>query len=37
MQAKDGKIHCTYSYKDEKTPGSTIKHVVFEESWIKGE
>lgn len=37
MQAKDDKIHCTYSYKDEKTPGSTIKHVAFEEAWIKGE
>lgn len=35
IQGKDGKIHCTYSYKDEKTPGSTIKHVAFEESWLK--
>jgi len=41
IQAKDGSIHCTYSYKskaltlpDGKEP-STIKHVRFDEAWIK--
>ncbi|MDZ4859338.1 MAG: sialidase family protein [Candidatus Hydrogenedentes bacterium] len=41
IQAKDGTIHCTYSYKskelalpDGKEP-STIKHVQFNEDWIK--
>lgn len=37
IQTKDGKIHTTYSYKDEKTPGSTIKHVSFDEGWIRGD
>ena len=33
IQAKDGKIHVTYSYR---LPGErkSIKHVVFEESWV---
>jgi predicted neuraminidase len=30
VQARDGKIHVTYSYNVE-----TIKHVVFDEEWIK--
>ena len=36
IQSKDGLIHVTYSYKNEKTPGSSIKHVAFEEAWITG-
>ena len=33
IQAKDGKIHVTYSYR---LPGErkSIKHVVFEEEWV---
>ena len=34
---KDGVIHTTYSYKNAETPGSAIKHVAFEERWIRGE
>lgn len=36
MQAKDGAIHCTYSYNSKETPGSSIKHAVFDEAWIRG-
>ena len=33
IQAKDGKIHVTYTYR---LPGErkSIKHVAFEESWV---
>lgn len=34
IQSSDDRIHVTYSYKDESTPGSSIKHVSFEEGWI---
>lgn len=34
MQSADGRIHTTYSYKNKETPGSTIKHVAFDEAWI---
>ncbi|MCF6287154.1 MAG: exo-alpha-sialidase, partial [Candidatus Hydrogenedentes bacterium] len=37
LQSKDGMIHVTYSYKNSETPGSSIKHVAFEEAWIKSE
>ena len=34
IQAADGSIHATYSFKDEKVKGSTIKHVRFNEEWV---
>jgi len=34
IQAKDGKIHITYSYHWAENQES-IKHVVFDESWMK--
>ncbi|HNR29362.1 MAG TPA: sialidase family protein [Candidatus Hydrogenedentes bacterium] len=34
IQAADGTVHCTYSYKEGGVPGSTIKHVRFNEAWI---
>ena len=33
MQTKDGKIHISYSYKDEGA--ASIKHAVFNTDWIK--
>ena len=36
IQAKDGSIHCTYSYTRKEVPGSAIKHVSFNEEWIRG-
>jgi predicted neuraminidase len=35
MQDKRGLIHCTYSFTQEGTKGSTIKHATFNEQWIK--
>jgi predicted neuraminidase len=35
VQSMDEKIHVTYSYKSEATPGSSIKHVAFDEKWLK--
>lgn len=35
IQSNDGKLHCTYSYKDASFEGSTIRHAVFNEAWIK--
>lgn len=35
IQTKDGNLHCTYSYKDESFEGSTIRHTMFNEEWIK--
>lgn len=37
IQAKDGLIHCTYSYSGADITGSTIKHVRFNEAWVLGE
>jgi len=37
IQAKDGAIHCTYSYSGAGIQGSSIKHVRFNEAWIAGE
>ncbi len=37
IQAKDGTIHCTYSYSGAGIQGSTIKHVHFNEAWITGQ
>lgn len=34
IQARDGKIHLTYSYRHNDTPGETIKHVAFDEAWL---
>ena len=33
IQTKDGKIHVTYSFKEEKN--KTIKHVSFSPKWVK--
>lgn len=35
IQTKDGFIHCTYSCSEENIKGSTIRHVWFNEEWIK--
>jgi predicted neuraminidase len=36
IQTKDGSIHATYSYKNASmAKGSTIKHLRFNEEWIK--
>lgn len=35
IQAKDGRIHCTYSWREQGTEGSAIKHVAFDEGWVK--
>ena len=35
MEASDGSIHCSYSYTRSDVPGSTIKHVQFNEDWIR--
>jgi len=34
IQAADGAIHCTYSFKEEGVKGSSIKHVRFNEAWV---
>lgn len=34
IQAKDGSIHLSYTFKETGTDGSTIKHVRFDEQWI---
>ena len=33
IQSSDGRIHLTYSLKENK--GKTIQHVIFNEDWIK--
>lgn len=35
IQAADGRIHATYSHKKDGIEGSAIKHVAFEEAWVK--
>lgn len=35
LQAKDGTIHCTYSHRRDGGPGSCIKHVRFNEAWVR--
>lgn len=35
IQTRDGMIHCTYTYTPQ--PEETIKHVWFEEAWVKAE
>ena len=36
IQTKDGSIHATYTHEDKKKfEGKTIKHVRFNEEWIK--
>jgi predicted neuraminidase len=35
IQTRDGKIHCVYTYSP--TPDETIKHVWFDEDWIRKE
>ncbi len=36
IQAKDGTLHLTYSYKRDGTEGSAIKHAAFTEAWVQG-
>lgn len=33
IQARDGSIHCTYTYSP--SPNETIKHVRFNEAWVR--
>ncbi len=35
LQASDGSIHLTYSYVSQEFKGSTIKHVHFNETWLR--
>lgn len=35
IQARDGTVHCTYSYTRKDVTGSTIKHTWFAEEWIR--
>ena len=36
LQTADGSLHCTYTYEDKKQfKGKTIKHVRFNEAWIR--
>ena len=35
VQGADGKIHGTYSHKKDGIEGSAIKHVAFDEEWVK--
>lgn len=34
IQAADGGIHASYSYREEGVAGSSIKHVRFNEEWV---
>lgn len=34
IQAKDGTLHISFSYKRDGTEGETIKHSAFTESWL---
>ncbi|MFM1919652.1 MAG: hypothetical protein RLZZ303_1286 [Candidatus Hydrogenedentota bacterium] len=36
IQDREGLLHATYSHKQDGIEGSAIKHVVFNEEWIKG-
>jgi len=35
IQAADGSLHVTYSYASQEFKGSTIKHVHFNEAWLR--
>jgi predicted neuraminidase len=35
IQSADGTVHCTYSYVIKEVKGSSIKHVRFNEEWVK--
>ncbi len=35
IQGADGTIHATYSYKKDGIDGESIKHVAFNEEWVK--
>lgn len=35
IQAKDGSLHITYTYRRDGMEGSTIKHTHFNEEWIR--
>ncbi len=34
-ESRDGLVHCTYSWRKRDTDGSSIKHVAFNEAWVK--
>lgn len=34
IQAADGAVHCTYSWREQDSGGSSIKHARFNEAWI---
>ncbi|HEO72495.1 MAG TPA: neuraminidase (sialidase)-like protein, partial [Candidatus Hydrogenedentes bacterium] len=35
LQSVEGTLHCTYSYRDQHMEGSSIKHVRFNEAWVR--
>jgi predicted neuraminidase len=35
IQGADGQVHGTYSHKQDGIEGSAIKHVTFDEEWVK--
>jgi len=35
IEARDGLIHCTYSWRQAGTEGSSIKHARFNEAWVR--
>ena len=35
IEAKDGLIHCTYSWRREGSDGSSIKHAALNEAWVR--
>ncbi|MFP4500263.1 MAG: sialidase family protein [Candidatus Hydrogenedentota bacterium] len=37
IQASDGAIHVTYTYKETGVTGSSIKHARFNEAWVRNE
>ncbi len=37
IQASDGAIHVTYTYKKTGVTGSSIKHARFNEAWVRNE
>jgi hypothetical protein len=34
IESRDGPIHCTYSWREKNTEGSSIKHAAFNEAWV---
>lgn len=34
IESRDGLIHCTYSWREKDTEGSSIRHAAFNEAWV---